>query len=327
MRRLIVVIAMSLCAAAGNGGSVSSGAAVIATVLSPGWGKAEPVPGLAALTAPGGDSALNSVSCASAGNCGAGGYYQGGAGNQCCTYLAFVVSEQHGTWGNAEPVPGLAALDTARNSRVTSVSCASPGNCTAGGTYVSRQPRGARPVSVFVVTEVHGRWGQARQLPGFGAVNLGEADLSSVSCAAPGNCVAGGYDSPHPTDGGCCQREGFVASQVNGVWSKPHQVPGTQEIDSVSCPAPGDCAAAGRLVLSETNGRWTKPILVRGSGGQARLTSISCAAPGNCDAVGYLDAKVKGHLRAVAAAAASLLHGTWSRPPGARPRQAQQVPL
>jgi hypothetical protein len=89
-------------------------------------------------------------------------------------------------------------------------------------------------------------------------------------------------------------------------------VPGTQEIDSVSCPAPGDCAAAGRLVLSETGGRWTKPTLVRGDGGQARLTSVSCAAPGNCDAVGYLDTRVKRHLQAVAAAAASLVHGTWS---------------
>ena len=79
----------------------------------------------------------------------------------------------------------------------------------------------------------------------------------------------------------------------------------------MSCPAPGDCTAAGRLVVSETHGRWAKPVLVRGGGGLARLASVSCAAPGDCGAVGYLDAKVKGHLRPVAAAAASQVHGTW----------------
>jgi hypothetical protein len=312
MRQLIAIVGLGLGSVLSLGGSASSSAATTATVLSPGWGKAEPVPGLAALTAKGLDSGLNSVSCGSAGNCGAGGFYQvANAGHT--SDRAFVVSQVAGTWGQAEPVPGLAALDKGQDSQVTAVSCASPGNCTAGGVYSRGNTIDVQGESVFVVSQVRGRWGQARPLPGFGALDLGLAGLASVSCASPGNCAAGGFDSPPRTNGGgCCQRQGFVASQINGVWGKPHQVPGTQEIDSVSCPAPGDCAAAGRLVLSETGGRWTKPILVRGDGGQARLTSVSCAAPGNCGAVGYLDARVKRQLHAVAAAAASLTHGTWS---------------
>jgi hypothetical protein len=52
---------------------------------------------------------LSSVSCASAGNCGAGGFYRDAAGID----QAWVVSEKNGTWGKAEEVPGTAALNVA----------------------------------------------------------------------------------------------------------------------------------------------------------------------------------------------------------------------
>ena len=50
------------------------------------------------------------MSCASAGNCSAGGYYTDGAGHE----QAFVVSEVNGTWGTAIEVPGTAALNAGR---------------------------------------------------------------------------------------------------------------------------------------------------------------------------------------------------------------------
>jgi hypothetical protein len=47
-----------------------------------------------------------------------------------------VVSQVGGTWGQAEDVPGIAALDvTDGYDLVASVSCASAGNCSAGGFY------------------------------------------------------------------------------------------------------------------------------------------------------------------------------------------------
>jgi len=52
------------------------------------WGKAAKMPGIAALAEDGTSDPL-SVSCASAGNCGAGGFYTDGSGNK----QAFVVSE------------------------------------------------------------------------------------------------------------------------------------------------------------------------------------------------------------------------------------------
>src|SRR5579863_700049 len=41
------------------------------------------------------------------------------------------------SWGKGLEVPGLAALNTAGNARVSSVSCASPGNCSADGYFSS----------------------------------------------------------------------------------------------------------------------------------------------------------------------------------------------
>src|SRR6266851_3836782 len=138
-------------AAAGAAGSVGGA-----------WRTAHEVRGLAALNA-GGDAQVLSVSCASAGNCAAGGYYE----DARAFYEAFVVSEVNGAWGGAAEVPGIAALNTGADSWVTSVSCASVGDCTAVGTYLDNSVR----LQVFGASEVAGRWHHAVELPGIGALN------------------------------------------------------------------------------------------------------------------------------------------------------------
>ena len=126
---------------------------------------------------------IASVSCGSAGNCSAGGYY----GDSSVATQAFVVSETNGTWGTAEEVPGTAALNQGGNAQITSVSCGSAGNCSAGGTYSGSGGQ------AFVVSEVSGTWGTAEEVPGTAALNTGgNAQISSVSCGAAGNCSAGG---------------------------------------------------------------------------------------------------------------------------------------
>ena len=72
--------------------------------------------------------AVNSVSCASEGNCSAGGYYPVSGTN-----TAFVVSQVDGVWQTAATVAGIPV--TATESQVTSVACASAGNCSAGGYF------------------------------------------------------------------------------------------------------------------------------------------------------------------------------------------------
>ena len=93
-------------------------------------GTAQEVPGTAALNR-GGFAEITSVSCASAGNCGAGGFYRDSSGH----HQAFVVSQANGTWHTALEVPGTAALNRGGFAEITSVSCASAGNCGAGGFY------------------------------------------------------------------------------------------------------------------------------------------------------------------------------------------------
>ena len=97
------------------------------------WGTAIEAPGLAALNT-GGFAQVYSVSCGTAGNCAAGGYYSAGAEGQ-----GFVAVERDGVWGTAIEAPGLGALNTGGEAQVSSLSWASAGNCAAGGYYDNRR--------------------------------------------------------------------------------------------------------------------------------------------------------------------------------------------
>jgi hypothetical protein len=80
------------------------------------------------------------VSCASAGNCSAGGLGDG---------QLFVVNETNGTWGGAEQIPGFAALNQGGQAELFSMSCASAGNCSTGGSYTDS----SKLMQAFVVNE------------------------------------------------------------------------------------------------------------------------------------------------------------------------------
>ena len=110
---------------------------------------------------------------------------------------AFVVKQVSGAWGSAVQVPGTAALNAGGDALLISVSCASAGNCSAGGRYRD----GSNGEHAFVVSQVNGTWGNAVTVPAGSLVE-------SVSCASAGNCSAGGYYGANA----------FVVSQVNGTW-------------------------------------------------------------------------------------------------------------
>jgi hypothetical protein len=175
------------------------------------WGSAIEVPGLAALNK-GGGAEVDSLSCASAGSCAAGGDYGDRRGSQ-----GFVAVGRHGRWGRAIEVPGLAALNAGGDAEVRSVSCASAGSCTAGGFYTVRHRQQG-----FVAVERHGRWGRAIKVPGLAALNAGgDAEVDSVSCGSAGSCAAGGYYRDR--DGNL---QGFVAGERHGRWGRAIEVPG-----------------------------------------------------------------------------------------------------
>jgi hypothetical protein len=112
-----------------SGGAAASAGAAAASLSSHVWGAAEEVPGTAALNR--GDAQIASVSCGAAGNCSAGGSYQESSGHD----QAFVASQVNGTWHTAVEVPGTAALNQGGGAEIASVSCASAGQCSAGGDY------------------------------------------------------------------------------------------------------------------------------------------------------------------------------------------------
>src|SRR5215470_14760668 len=294
------------CAAGGFYTGSVSGQAFVAVERNGRWGKAARLPGLAALNA-GGDAQVSGVSCPSAGNCAAGGFYADAKFH----LQAFVAVERSGRWRRAVEVPGSAALNAGRSAQVSSVSCASAGNCAAGGFYRD----GSRHFQAFVVTEREGRWRRAVEVPGPGALNPGGfARVLSVSCGSGGNCAAGGFYSESEVN-----VQAFVVSERNGRWGKAIQVPGSgglnvfgdAELFSVSCASAGSCAAGGfytdgaqdvqAFVASERNGRWGGAIEVPGSGalnagGDAGVNSVSCPSAGNCAAGGlYVDGS--GHVQ------------------------------
>jgi len=230
---------------------------------------------------------ITSISCPSAGNCAAGGFYT----DSSTAEHAFVVTERTGRWGNAIAVPGLAALSP-HNSRVNSVSCGSAGNCVAGGYYQDASFR----QHAFLVNERNGRWGKAFQV--LGTSNLVFPQINSVSCSSAGNCSAAG------------DRPAFVVIERNGRWGRATEVRGLAELtklksfvfmNSLSCGSAGDCAAGGSyrpaslrtsaFVVSEQSGHWREAIRVPGivtlnTSGQAAVNSVSCASPSDCVAGG-----------------------------------------
>jgi hypothetical protein len=117
-------------AAGGLAGGVLPAAAV-QTTGSP--GRAIEVPGLGALNK-GGHAEVFQVSCASAGDCAAGGAYR----DQHQHWQGYLVREKNGVWSLAKEVPGLGALNKGGNAGVNSVSCGSPLSCAAAGSYTDR---------------------------------------------------------------------------------------------------------------------------------------------------------------------------------------------
>src|SRR5262249_14977431 len=202
------------CAAGGQYSKASGDQAFVVSEVNGIWAAAQAVAGT--LSSSGGAD-VSSVSCASAGNCAAGGQWDYGGYN-----AAFLVSEKNGVWGPGIHVPGLNRV--ARDAFLTSVSCASAGNCAAGGGYDGGGS------GAWVVREKNGVWGKQTPVPGLGALNKGSIlGVSSVSCASAGSCVAGGFYQ----EAGRYALQGFVTQlgtptrrarppvPVSGVLGKP----------------------------------------------------------------------------------------------------------
>jgi hypothetical protein len=296
------------------------------------WGKAFPVPGLAAL-GNGGPTDITALSCPTAGNCMAGGWFVSINGN----LQPFVTESANGTFGAALPVFSVDDHLNQFIARVTSLSCATPGNCTVALILPIVPAGGGAPLpKPFLATKTNGQWGPLRAVPGVPGpgVNL-PAGISSVSCWKPGDCMAvGGYTAAGGND------QPFIAIQEGGEWSGILTIPGIDgpsvtdfnpaadaQGTQVSCWAFTSCTVAGIygdhhgdqevFVADWVNGVWAAQTIPSSDelnkGGDASVNGLGCGATGNCAVAGqFLTAPANDPSAQTHAFVDSRAAGDWS---------------
>ena len=278
--------------------------AFVVDEISGAWQRAEEVPGTGVLNV-GGNAKVRSVSCASAGDCSAGGYYATGKSK----FGAFVANEVNGTWERAEEVPNTARLDTGHLAGLDALSCNAVGACNAVGDYLMFQ-KSRTFDQPFVVSEQQGVWGKAVSLPlPPGLIAAGQVDPTALSCATTGNCTLGGS---------YWNRSGhwlvWTASDVAGTWHGAREIPGTAalnagdnaQVNSVSCGLAEYCAVGGYVttarkalqafVVLETGGVWHGAQILPNSerlntGNSAEVNAVSCTVSGFCGVGGDYTAR------------------------------------
>jgi hypothetical protein len=230
---------------------------------------------------------LVTVSCATAGNCTAGGSYTTSKGS----FYAFAVTETAGTWAKAVIFPAFKNLDPKERgeAQILSVSCASAGNCTAGGFYTKGFVDQA-----FVVSQADGTWGTPVPVPEpAGMTEAPTMRIKEVSCTAPGYCTAGGNING--------DSEAFAITETKGAWDSTVKVLGEDSyLASLSCATAGNCAAVGSVssdakaafVADQVAGVWSTGTVAAPNNGQNPfLGAVSCQSKGNCTAGGQYGPK------------------------------------
>lgn len=247
---------------------------------------------------------INSLSCASAGNCAAVGSFADAHSNG----QSLVANEVRGVWQQAQKVtlPTGAAANV-QNSQIHSVDCWSPGNCSAIGSYLD----GTLPTGYeqgLEVNEVRGVWGPARETRLPATANADPyAVINQVACTHAGNCVAvGSYISQDNAT------EGLLITELDGAWKSAATVvlPGdasaypSAALSEVTCASTNNCTALGTytnvagdiegLTVSETHAAWARAVaMVMPSGAATNPRTffygyggLTCPSVGNCSAGG-----------------------------------------
>ena len=289
-------------------------------------------------TAGGQYAELESVTCTNLGNCVGVGLYSDTNGSN--DDQAMVATETGGAWGAASEITLPAGASTTAGgqfAQLQSVTCTSPGNCVAVGSYVPASTNPALNDQAMVVAESGGIWGTAQQLtlPSNYETNgtLQTAYLSTVTCTSPGNCVAAGAYNDMSDD-----PEGMVVTEASGVWGQASELvlptnalPVAQinsaALTAVTCTGAGDCVAVGYypdttgsvqpMVSTEAGGVWDRaseltlpPDAITTAGAQsAGMNSVTCTSPGDCVAAGsYVDTNGSTDRLAMAASESG---GAW----------------
>ena len=335
------------CASAGNCSAVGSyddnssiGQVVLLTETDGVWGTGVEAVLPANARAEGGSP--DAISCASAGDCSAVGFYT----DQSKNYEPLVLREKAGTW--ARGVEAKLPRDAASRKQtgvLNSVSCASPGQCSAVGGYFDKSGNS----EALLLNERAGRWatGVEAKLPANATATKKYAGetvlLLAVSCASAGHCSAvGSYCAIRGCNSfgkgrGGTGEQGLLLTEKAGKWAKgveaklPRNATGSGPLaylNSISCASAGNCAAAGSyfqttekthlVLLTEKAGRWTRgveptlPANAAAPAGQQELgvNSASCSSPGSCTVAGTYSGVGQDNTQPLLL---TEKHGVWTR--------------
>jgi len=221
----------------------------VATETAGAWSTPSKVPELAGLSGIGSHLLL---ACTLDATCSGGGEANLKNGRN----EAFLVDEIAGVWSAAFEVPGLAALQKHdQTAAVTSIKCASAGNCLAAGLYQGAPLPITEP---FVDQETDGRWAGADGMRWVVSMNTGgHAQILATSCPAAGWCSLVGY----LTQARSTLRY-FVMSERDGRWGQPVMLSGIPAfrpfaagpVAKISCSSKRQCDVLALATLSSTVG-------------------------------------------------------------------------
>ncbi len=243
---------------------------------------------------PGGGAILKSVSCSGGSHCIAVGYEYSGFG---------LVSERWNgeRWISEE----MQTFRNATGGQANAVSCTSPSNCEAVG-YYSTWSSGQ--ITLAFAESWNGvRW-TVQPVASPGPATAKDAELNSIDCTSPANCIAVGFFTPSRF------REVPLAERWNGHQWSLMRMPGPisqfgAEATSISCVFSSECVAVGQGDLQTGNQsycigcgtaltdvwngsswRATAPVTSpRGPGTDFGITSVSCPRPSYCLAIAWVN--------------------------------------
>jgi hypothetical protein len=208
-----------------------------------------------------------------------------------------------------QPVPSTSPSGLASNG-LLGVSCPAGGTCTAVG-------HAALPAGAPALIETLGPNGwQPSSAPA--APGTASNELSSISCSAPGSCVAVGWS----TDVGGAPGT-LVETLSGGNWAiahSPDEGSGANFLTGVFCMSAASCVAVGyyalgtgyrALALVLSHGAWQLSAPLDQGPGDNYLEGIFCPAGGLCFAVGYYRDSA-GHDRSLVERWSA---GAWSLQP------------
>jgi len=241
------------------------------------------------------------IACSSTGNCSAVGSFIDVNG----VSQGFIINQVRGTWSTATTLTLPANASAYAGASLSEVACVSA-SCAVFGTYLTST--GA--TEALSASDANGTWLRANELtmPVGAATNphVFLYGFLGIACASTGNCAAGGQ---YRDSAG--EYEGFLVSDVNGVWKGAVELTlpaGGQSaganggVVALSCPSSGNCRAGAAylngsgnyeaVIVAEDNGTWHQGTKVALPGGAATVGvdggvyALVCPSINACTAAG-----------------------------------------